>query len=73
MLVVFIATSVMDILKPDLMWIEGRCYRLNIKDSSFRGEEDEQFPNDGFAEEGMLSTEIKKNCHNTLSACLRLS
>lgn len=41
----------MDILKPDLMWIEGRCYRLNIQDSSFRGEEDEQFVDDGFAEE----------------------
>ncbi|PNF20325.1 Activating signal cointegrator 1 complex subunit 1 [Cryptotermes secundus] len=40
----------MDILKPDLMWIEGRCYRLNIEDSSFRGEEDEQFADDGFAE-----------------------
>jgi hypothetical protein len=42
----------MDILKPDLMWIEGRCYRLNILDSPFRGEEDEQFADDGFAEEG---------------------
>jgi hypothetical protein len=49
----------MDILKPDLMWIEGRCYRLNIQDSSFRGEEDEQFEGDGLTEEGMLSAELK--------------
>ncbi|KDR15561.1 activating signal cointegrator 1 complex subunit 1 [Zootermopsis nevadensis] len=40
----------MDILKPDLMWIEKRCYRLNFQDSSFKGEVDEQFT-DGFAEE----------------------
>lgn len=44
----------MDILKPDLMWIEKRCYRLNFQDSSFKGEVDEQFT-DGFAEEGMFS------------------
>jgi hypothetical protein len=51
----------MDVLKPDLMWIEGRCYRLNIQGSSFRGEEDEPFPDDGSTELGMLSTEMEKN------------
>jgi hypothetical protein len=63
----------MDVLKPDLMWIEGRCYRLNIQGSSFRGEEDEPYPEDGFTEESMLSTEMEKNYHILLSVCLRLN
>ena len=46
----------MDILKPEVMWIEGRCYRVNFQDSSFREEEDGQFLDDGFGEESMLST-----------------
>lgn len=41
----------MDILKPEVMWIEGRCYRVNFQDSSFREEEDGQFLDDGFGEE----------------------
>jgi hypothetical protein len=49
----------MDVLKPELIWVEGRCYRLNFEDSSFRGEADEQVT-DGFAEESMFSVHVKK-------------
>jgi hypothetical protein len=63
----------MDILKPDLLWIEGRCYRLNIQDSSYRVEEDEQFVDDGFAEESMLSAELKEHYQFRLSVCLYLN
>jgi len=50
----------MDILKPDLIWIEGRCYRLNIQNSFLRGEEDRHFADDVFEEESMLSTKFKR-------------
>jgi hypothetical protein len=63
----------MDILKPDLMWIEGRCYRLNIQDSSFRGEEDEQFEVDGFPEESMLPGKLKERYQFRLTVCLYLN
>jgi hypothetical protein len=50
----------MDILKPELMWIEGRCYRLNFQDSSFKEEEDGRLLYDGFGEESMLSARLKR-------------
>ena len=49
----------MDVLKPDLKWIDGRCYRVNFQHSSFREEEDGQFVDDGLGEESMLSTRLK--------------
>jgi hypothetical protein len=49
----------MDVLMPELTWIEGRCCRLNFQDSSFRQEEDGQFIEDGFGEESMLFASLK--------------
>ena len=48
----------MDVLKPELEWISGRCYRVNFQHLSFR-EEEGQFVDDGFGEESMLSTRLK--------------
>jgi hypothetical protein len=48
----------MDVLKPELIWINGSCYRLNFQDSSFRGVEG-QFVDDGYGEKSTLSTKLK--------------
>lgn len=49
----------MDVSKPELIWLDGRCYRLNFQDSSFREKEEGQFVDDGCGEESMLSTRLK--------------
>jgi hypothetical protein len=49
----------MDILKPDLVWIEGRCYRQNLQYSTSREVADEEF-SDLISEESMLSAQMKK-------------
>lgn len=28
----------MDVIKPELMWIDGRCYRLPLIDPAFNGD-----------------------------------
>ncbi|XP_069677190.1 activating signal cointegrator 1 complex subunit 1 isoform X2 [Periplaneta americana] len=43
----------MDILKPDLMWLEGRCYRINPQHSSFRGDIDDQYSEDEYTDENL--------------------
>jgi len=49
----------MDVLRPELMWLSGRCYRVDFKHLSFREEEEGQFVDDGFGGESMLSTNLK--------------
>ncbi|KAJ9576940.1 hypothetical protein L9F63_006466 [Diploptera punctata] len=43
----------MDILKPDVMWIEQRCYRINPRDSSIQIDNGERFDKDEFTEENL--------------------
>ena len=50
----------MDVLTSELMWINGKCHRVDFQHSSFREEEEErEFVDDGFGEESMLSTRLK--------------
>jgi len=49
----------MDVMKPELVWLNGRCYRIGFQHLSFREEEEGQFVDDGFGEESMLSTRFK--------------
>jgi hypothetical protein len=62
----------MDILKPDLMWIEGRCYRLNIQDSFCREMGDKQFENT-VLDVGMLLAILKEHYQFRLTVCLYLN
>ncbi|PSN41834.1 Activating signal cointegrator 1 complex subunit 1 [Blattella germanica] len=44
----------MDILKPELIWIEGRCYRINPQDAAFSGQMEEDEPyEDHYSEENV--------------------
>ena len=49
----------MDVLNPELIWIHGRCYRVNFQHSCFREVEEGQFVDDGIGDGSMLSTRIK--------------
>ena len=49
----------MDVLRPELMWLNGRCYRVDFLHSSFREDEKGQFVDDGFGEESMLFKRFK--------------
>ena len=44
----------MDVLRPELVWLDGRCYRIDFQHSSSREDEEGQF-----GEESMLSTRFK--------------
>lgn len=48
----------MDILKPELVWIEGRCYRINLE-YSFESRMEERLFVDDIYGKSMLSTRLK--------------